>query len=95
MRGRKPLPAAPAPAGPADAQERVFRRNPAFAGQTFEPSTGTVKKLSKNFAMALAMSEQDVITPLTFGAPNSPARQKRRFFKDLKCPDSSVGRAAD
>ncbi|QCL92888.1 hypothetical protein CFBP7129_00760 [Agrobacterium tumefaciens] len=50
-------------------------RNPASAGRLFQPSTGAVKKLSKNFAMALAMSEQDVITPLTFGAPNSPARQ--------------------
>ncbi|TRB08725.1 hypothetical protein EXN61_02035 [Agrobacterium tumefaciens] len=48
--------------------------NPVFTGHGFQPSTGAVKKLSKNFAMALAMSEQDVITPLTFGAPNSPAR---------------------
>ncbi|AAK86318.1 hypothetical protein F3P66_11945 [Agrobacterium fabrum] len=46
--------------------------NPAFAGRAFQPSTGAVKKLSKNFAMALAMSEQDVITPLTFGAPKQP-----------------------
>ncbi|MGQ2920076.1 MULTISPECIES: hypothetical protein [Rhizobium] len=73
----------------------ISARDLSCAEPAFQPSTGAVKKLSKNFAMALAMSEQDVITPLTFGEPNSPARQKRRFFKDLKCPDSSVGRAAD
>jgi|GEM_PF-4121354 len=40
--------------------------------QGLTPSAGALKKLSKNFAMALAMFEQDVITPLTFGAQTTP-----------------------
>ncbi|RAL95622.1 hypothetical protein DOU54_20930 [Agrobacterium sp. MS2] len=47
-------------------------REPAFALRSFQPSTGAVKKLSKNFGRTLAMFEQDVITPLTFGAQTTP-----------------------
>ncbi|KAA3510841.1 hypothetical protein DXM21_14875 [Agrobacterium rosae] len=63
---------------------------------TSTPSTSAAKKLSKKLKQALAMAEQDVITPLTSGAECfCGAYQKRWFVKNLKCPNSSVGRAAD
>ena len=41
-----------------------------------EGSKWAEEKLSKKFVRALAMSEQDAITPLTSGAEHSPALQK-------------------